>query len=290
MHFTGGNPLYLKIIADAFLRTHTPPELAETLEQLLIESSGVLNQRFSGYLNRIINTKLSTDYLTMLYSIAAGRNKIKDIAHIMHKQKKEIVSRINYLLEEDIITRNGDFLKITDRVFAFWLKFVYHQKQNSLAFDEQSQKEKFREGLAQMTKDFSLNCRKPLTERMTELLRLFEDEVLQIEKKKVRLNHFREVKYLELNRRGLNDCLICRSNESIWIIAIKPESLCEEDIMEFSKECKRYRHKSQRRIIVTLRDIDMNTRLRALEEKIWTWDLSSLNQIMDYFAKPWVMV
>jgi Ni2+-binding GTPase involved in maturation of urease and hydrogenase len=289
VHFTGGNPLYLKIITDALLRTHTP-ELAEALEQLLIESSGVLNQRFSGYLGRILNTKLSTDYLTILYSIAGGRNKIKDIAHIMHKQKKEILSRINYLLEEDAITRNGDFLKITDRVFAFWLRFVYHQKQNSLAFDEQSQKEKFREGLAQMTKDFSLNCRKPLTERMTELLRLFEDEVLQIEKKKVRLNHFREVKYLELNRRGLNDCLICRSNESIWIIAIKPDSLCEEDILEFSKECKRYRHKSQRRIIVTLRDIDMNTRLRALEEKIWTWDLASLNQIMDYFAKPWVMV
>jgi len=46
----------------------------------------------------------------------------------------------------------------------------------------------------------------------------------------------------------------------------------------------------QRRIIVTLQDeIDANTKLRALEEKIWTWDIHSLNQILDLFSKPWVI-
>ncbi len=37
---------------------------------------------------------------------------------------------------------------------------------------------------------------------------------------------------------------------------------------------------------ITLKEVEPNARLKALEEKIWTWDLNSLNQIMDLFSKP----
>ena len=72
-------------------------------------------------------------------------------------------------------------------------------------------------------------------------------------------------------------------------MAIKSDALTEQDIAEFAKECKRYHHKSQRKIMVTLKEVDPNARLRALEEKIWTWDLNSLNQILDLFSKPRVI-
>jgi len=65
--------------------------------------------------------------------------------------------------------------------------------------------------------------------------------------------------------------------------------LTETDITEFSRECKKYRHKLQRKIIVTLGDVDANTRLRAMEERIWTWDVNSLNQMLDLYSKPWVI-
>jgi len=125
---------------------------------------------------------------------------------------------------------------------------------------------------------------------LTELLRQFGDERIQIERKKIRLNHFREIKPLEFNNRNLKEGIICRSNESLWIFAFKYDFLTEDDIAEFSRECKKYRHKLQRKIIVTFRDIDQNSRLKALEEKIWTWDLNSLNQIMDLFSKPRIIV
>jgi hypothetical protein len=41
--------------------------------------------------------------------------------------------------------------------------------------------------------------------------------------------------------------------------------------------------------MVTLKEVDPNARLRALEEKVWTWDLNSLNQILDLFSKPRVI-
>ena len=110
--------------------------------------------------------------------------------------------------------------------------------------------------------------------------------MIQMERKRLRLTHFREIKALEFNNQSLREGVIGRSHDDLWIIAFKHGLLTEEDIAEFAKECKKYRHKLQRKIIVALQDIDTNTRLRALEEKVWTWDLNNLNQILDLFSKP----
>ncbi len=221
--------------------------------------------------------------------VASGRNRIKAIAHILHKQKKELSVRVNYLLELDAITRSGDFLKVSDRLFAYWMRFVYQEKMRSLSYDSKSQKEKFRDSIEELIQDFLKQSQKPLSNRVFELLQLFEDDLMQIERKKIRLNHFREVKPLVFNYRFLKDGLLGRSSDSLWIMGIKADALTEQDIADFSKECKKYHHKSQRKIIVTLREIDPNARLRALEEKVWTWDLNNLNQILDLFSKPRVI-
>lgn len=307
VHFTGGYPLYLEIISDALINTSqfTPLEkcdnkigvrnslmgfnLADILENLLFDSSGILNQKFSNYIKRFLDLPYSNDYISILYLISSGKNKIKDIAHILRKQKKELNLRVNHLLELDTITRSADFLKINDRIFSFWLKFVYQEKLHSLTFDAKNQKARFRDNIAGMVQDFYLSIQKSIRERMTELLYLFEDEMIQIERKKIRLNHFREIKSLEFNNRNFKEGLLGRSGDSLWIMAFKQGVLTEDDITEFAKECKKYRHKLQRKIMVTVKDIDTNTRLKALEEKIWTWDIDNLNQILELFSKPWVI-
>ena len=289
IHFTGGYPLYLEIITEALLKSNQS-SLSGMLENLLFDASGVLNQRFSNYLKRFLDNPFSQDYISILYLISSGHNKINDIPHILHKQRKELALRINHLLELDTITRSGDFLRINDRVLSFWLKFVYQEKLHSLTFDAKNQKALFKDKIEGMIQEFLLNAKKPIVERMTELFRLFEDEIIQIERKKLRLTHFREIKPLEFNNRGLKDGLICRSNESLWIMAFKHDLLTEEDITEFVKECRKYRHKLDRKIIVAFQDIDVNARLRALEEKIWTWNIDNLNQILDLFSKPRVIV
>lgn len=289
--FTGGYPLYLELICDAlcFRRGDISVELADILEGLLFDTSGILNQRFSNYIKRFLDQAEANDYISILYLISSGNNRIKDIAHILRKQKKELNSKINYLLQLDAITRSGDFLKVSDRLFAYWMRFVYQEKIGSLTFDARSQKERFRDGVKGLIQDFLKNCKKPLAGRVYELMQLFEDDLMQIERKKIRLNHFREIKPLEFKHRLLKDGLLGRSSEALWIMAIKPGALTEQDIAEFAKECKRYHHKSQRKIMVTLKEVEANARLRALEEKIWTWDLSSLNQIMDLFSRPRVI-
>lgn len=287
--FTGGSPMCLEIITDAILNSKET-SLSQLLEGLLFDSLGIFNERFSNCIKRLQDFKNSNDYISILYLIASGRNRLKDISQILRKPKNEIMPRVNFLLELDTITRSADFLKINDRVFGFWLRFVYQERLNSLTFDARNQKTKFRDRIEEIIQEFMAAASRPLLDRMNELLRLFEDETIQLERKKVRLNHFREVKPLEFGGRSLKDGILGRSNDYLWIVAVKQGFLTEEDIIDFMKECKKYKQKPQRRVLVTLNDIDTNARLRAMEEKIWTLDVNNLNQIFDLYCKPRVIV
>ncbi|MFH1228790.1 MAG: ATP-binding protein, partial [Planctomycetota bacterium] len=157
VHFTGGYPFYLEVIAEAMLNARQS-ELADLLESLFFDASGILNQRFSNYIKRFLDSGHGNDYLSILYLIASGSNKIKDIAHILKKQKKEFDIRMNRLLELDTVTRSGDFLKINDRIFGFWLRFVYQEKLHALTFDAQRQKAKFRDNISELIQDFLANA------------------------------------------------------------------------------------------------------------------------------------
>lgn len=285
VHFTGGYPFYLQVISDALLKINQP-NLTQILEDLFFLPSGILHQRFSSYLKRFLDSPHSQDYISILYLISGGHNKLKDIAHILHRLKKDLLLKINHLLELDAVTRSGDFLKINDRVFSFWLKFVYREKLNSLTFDAKSQKALFRENIDGMIEEFLAHAQKPIVDRAMELLRLFEDETMQMEKKKIRLTHFKEIKPLEFNSSSLKEGLLGRSSDTVWIMGFKQGLLTEEDVAEFTKECRKYRQKMQKKIIIAFRDIEANARLKALEEKVLTWNVDNLNQILDLFSKP----
>jgi hypothetical protein len=98
VNFTGGCPFYLEVILDTLAKA-SHNAVADILEKLLYDASGILNQRFSNYLKRFMDLGHSDDYISILHLISSGRNKVKDIAHILKKQSKELNIRINRLLE-----------------------------------------------------------------------------------------------------------------------------------------------------------------------------------------------
>jgi hypothetical protein len=289
VHFTGGYPFYLDIISGMLLKSGKD-SLSVILEELLFAPAGLLNMRFSNYLKQFTGAPLSQDYLSLLYLVSSGQNRINDLVHLLHKPKKEVLARVNHLVETDTILRSGDFLSVNDRVFGFWLKFVHRQKERALTFDAKNQKAVFTAGIEEMIGEFLRDSQKDVVERVSELLQLFSDDTILMEKKRLRLERFREIKMLNFPAKGLKEGLLGRSQDSVWIMAFKNELITEDDIVDFARECKKYRHKLQRKIIVSLKSIDTNARLRAMDEKIWTWDLGSLNRLLDVFSRPRIIV
>jgi hypothetical protein len=301
IHFSGGFPFYLEIVSDQILKSIINNKdglwnqdlLTHMLEELLFKEAGILNQRFSNYLKPFWQQPDSRqDYISILYSIANGHNLIKDITHVVRRQKKDILTKVNRLVELDILCKNGDFYRINDRIFGFWLKFVSQDKNEALNLDARTRQQTFRKRIELMIEEFVMDSHKPLIERATELLRLFRNEAVYLDRKRLRLLHFREIKPLRFKRKHINQGIICRSNDALWIIAIKKDIITEEDIAEFSRECKKYRHqRMQNKVIITATEgINTNAHLKALEEKILTWDLSKLNLLFDLFNKPRVIL
>ncbi len=299
INLSGGLPFYLEVIAAALCKIKsqdiddnqiTKKELIDALEDLLFEETGVLNQRFYNYLKNLFDWHPNQDCVCLLYGISAGHNRIKDMVQLLRRQKKEIIKNLNHLLELDVIARNGDFFKINDRLFGFWLEFVHQKKIGALNFNAEIQKSAFRDGIEAMYKEFYIESQKPFGERIVELLHLFENEGVYIEKRRLKLISFREIKSLKFNSPNIKEGLIGRSVDTLWIIAIKDDSITEDDIIEFSKECKKYRQRKQRKIFIAPLDVDINVRLKALEEKIWTWNLSNVNLLCDLFSRPAIIV
>ena len=285
-HFTGGNPFYLQVLCDGVSAAGQNAGLIQILESLLFDTTGILHQRFSNYLKKYEDMANGQDYAAILHHVSSGNNKIKDIAHSMRRVKSDIAARASYLIETDALRKSGDFLLVSDRVFGFWLKFVYQEKMNSVTCDSESQKAVFKKRLETMFQEFAVYSGKPVAQRIAELFRLFSDERVQMERKSLKLSRFREVKHLEFGSSRLRDGLLCRSNDCIWVLVMGSEGVTEEDISEFSRECRKYRNKLQRKILVTTGDLDHNSHLKAMDEKIITWDLNRVNQLLDLFSKP----
>ena len=289
VHFTGGSPFYLTAVSEAVIKS-PGAGLVDILEKLMCEPCGILFQKYSAVMQKLSSAACGRDYVQLAHSIAGGHNKIRDLGHLLGKKRAELNNRIAYLLDNDIVLKAGEFLQFTDRMFGFWLKFVHRGKNLSFSPDDKTQKEEFRSRLKEDISAFIKDTRKPVQERVTELLGLFQDDVIQIERRKIRLAQFREIKPLEFGAGGVRDGVIGRSGDALWIMGFKNEPVTEDDITAFAKECRKYRNKLDKKILVALHDVETNARLRALEEKIITWNLENINQLFDIFHRPRVVV
>ncbi|MCM8799552.1 MAG: hypothetical protein NC900_02315 [Candidatus Omnitrophica bacterium] len=299
INLSGGIPFYLDTIASSICKMKSQDILDNSvekeliwnaLEELFIEEIGTLNQRFYNYLKDLQEQGIDKESIKLLIYLYEGYNKLKDISMIMRKEKNKILKSFNYLLELGVVNKNGDFFKINDRMFNIWLKFVYEKRVSVLNWTEQALKDSFRKELDRLYNEFITSAHKDVSERIRELMSLFENECVYIDRKKIKLINFREIKPLKFNALPFKDGLIGRSTDSVWLIAIKDGLITEEDIVNFSDECKKFRYKSKRKIMISSNRIDTNVKLKAMEEKVLAWDIKNINLLFELFNRPLIVI
>ena len=292
---TGGQPFYLQVICKELLRLAqsyhnqviTLSMLSRCLDNLLHYEWGILNRYFISHLNKINQGKSNHLSLSIILSIARGKRRINDITSYLHKQKIIILQKINRLLELDILSKNGNFYYLTDKMFNFWLKFIYLKKIESVTnFDiAHSTSSSFEVEIQKIMGNFIRTSEKAISERLAELFNLFENESVQMNGYKYRLFRFKEINPIIFRGVDNNRGLIAHSKNILWLIIFKENFLKEEDVVKFIAECKNYKYKPQRRIIVSISETDTNAKLKALQEKIWIWSLADLNLFLSLHDK-----
>ncbi len=293
--FSEGNPFYLDILsnklkekAKEFNRMEiTPGLISQAFNSLIYDSKGILNQYFTSILSYNLNGADYSNFLPILLSASERGNRISDISRATNRQSKIITKQINCLVDKDLLTKVGVFYRIQDKLFRFWLKLVYRRKSLSLTADPATESEEFSKEIEDGILVFSQETKRRLTERIIELFKSFRNEIIMIQNKFFKFWHFEEVHSWPLG--DLQDCIIARYKDGCWACLIKKEKIDEAQIQDFFNFCKKSKYKIRRAIIISCKELDLNTRLMALEKKIWIWHLSDLNVILDLYGKQQIV-
>lgn len=299
INFTGGNPFYLRLVAekiselikDEFSIDVTLPILVECMKLLLFDVWSPLNKHFLNYIERLTSGKNNKIYIDILLAIANGKRKINEITDSVHKDKKDMSLNINRLLELGFISRNINSYYIHDKMFIFWLRYVFQKNLFSVSQDPEQAESLFTMNTEELIRNFVEISEKETSDRIVELFNLFTAETLQLDGHRYRFSSFREVKPIIFNKKD-NSVLkgaMAYSRDSIWFILLKEDRFVEEDVMLFLSECRKHKSSPQKRIIISLGETDSNAKLRALKEKIWVWDLADLNTVFNLYDRPFIV-
>ena len=298
--FTGGRPLYLDILAQELVSLSSiykqqevyAPLVAQAVENMIFSRWGALSRHFELMIGRITVGKANRLVSDLLLSVAEGCYRLKDIAACFSAVKPALLTqKLNYLVEEDILEKNGGHFHIKDKLFRYWIKYVFFKRLRSIELEPGQLKKDFREEMTRAINDFHVTSRKDLSSRVADLLRCFDNDQLSLKGRKYKVPVFRDVKPLRLQQCGGSFCDVLRAetDDGPWLLVLRKEPLLEMDINVVTQEARNMGFKPQRCVIVSLSELDDGVKLRALEERMWIWNEPELNSLMNLFDKPYIV-
>ncbi len=293
--FTGGNPFYLDVIsqsikdmlARAIFKRITKEILIQSLEKTIFNSKGCISQYLNNSLEAVQRKKSSQNYISLLLAVANGLFRLKDISRAVKKRTGDTSRHLSELVEANILYKNGSFYKFVDKMFGFWLKFVYQKKRSAIISYVPDRISIFNGEMEELINGFISQEKKELTERVSGLLNLFNNESVFISDKEYRLPSFSsvDIKSFENGKAYI----LAKALKRYWLVSISPEELKDIDIMEFVEHCKALKLKIKTRLLIASSGIEMNAHLMAKEENIWTWDLDTLNHLLALYGRDGIV-
>ncbi|HLF18165.1 MAG TPA: ATP-binding protein [Candidatus Omnitrophota bacterium] len=297
--FTGGHPLYLELICREMISLSAlhnqmevyMPILAQAVENTLFDRWGVLSRHFELLVNEMFTGKGNRTMSELLISLANGHHKLEDLANDLGLKRVVLIKKMNNLLEKSIVVKNGKFYYYKDKLFKYWVKYVYQKRMKDVELAPDKQQRMFKEEFQAHIESFKLATRQDFSSRVVDLLHCFDNESLHLKGRKYRLPQFREiVPFRTRDENGLYlDFIKAKTDDAVWFIVTKKDHLSEGELDLIMAEARKIANKSQRCLIISLSDLDENARLRALQEKFWIWNEGELNALLTLFDKPYIV-
>ncbi|MBU1862055.1 MAG: hypothetical protein KKH94_00095 [Candidatus Omnitrophica bacterium] len=292
---TDGHPFYLSVIVKELQRCAvsrnnvvTDEVIIDVLTQLLFQPEGQLQQHILLELSSLHKGCQFYVYLNILLAIATGRKKIRTIARFVEKSKEETKKGLQRLVDGQLIKRSGSLYCVKDAFLRFWLKYVFYRQFVSLGICRGEHEEAFRRDMFDLIDSSCHEEHKELSKRIEELLRTFCNDVIEVNKKRIKCPSFSEVYLRPTNGRIYP--VYAKAPNTRWLCQVADKSVDEEDVQTLVAESKKMRKKINRRILITPHGINLNAKLMAKQAKIMIWNLRNLNFVFDLYDKPKVII
>ncbi len=300
VNFTGGSPLYLKVIVQELMNLcafHQQneifvPLLAQAIENVIFHPWGVLNQHFEITVNQLcFSNKTNRAMSSILLALAYGHHKLREVTQEVGLKPQVLNQRLSRLTELGMVEKNGHAFYFPDKLFKYWIKYVFQKRLRLLDPLSDRPPREFQDEFKELVASFQIISNKDLSSRIVELLYCFDNASIHLNGRRYKLPVFREVVLIPMkNPESENlDILKASSPEGIWLIGLKKENLCENDVNAFLSATKTLEPKPQRRILISLSDLDETTRIKALEERMWIWNEKEINALLGFYDKPFIV-
>jgi len=297
--FTGGHPLYLNLISKELLRLGAihkqegvfRPLLLQAIEDTIFDRWGVLSRHFELIVNNLCQGKGNCLVASLLITLANGKYKIAEMTADIGIKRTHLLQRITKLMEIGVVVKNGNFYHFQDKLFKYWVKYVFQKRLKAISLDDEKLKEKFREELEEALNHFERVSKKDFSDRIIELLHCFDNEAYRLNGRKYKLPLFREITPLKMEsgEGKVFDVIKAATASEVWFLVLEQHRIAEDDLMVFLAESQKYEERPQKKIIISLNDLEQNARLKALQERMWIWSESELNTLLNLYDKPYIV-
>ncbi len=288
-----GSPFYLEALADRFSELVASKDnkrgdkecLLDAFAELVYESEGVLNQYFTNNVNFFLEKKNRKQFIPVLLSLAKGMSTVKALQRDLGRADKDLGKKLQRLQEMDLVYNSGVFYKISEKLFEYWLKYVYSLKTKSM-IDEMDIK--YLEFKRLIEEDYENYCQFASKKAVDVIMDLFGS--FRGEKIRVSMNCRKMPKFDSLKAEGISKNVFEITGSIAnkrWICRIKQGDITDEhDIYNlWDQKAANEKLKTARKIFIPLKGIEQNAFLLAKEQNIWVWDTEELNRILRLFGK-----
>ncbi len=296
--FTGGHPLYINILSQELIYLSGgyrqeeiyAPIVTQAIESVVFNPWGVISRHFELCMNDLSRGKAQGVVSSMLIALAEGKHKVADLALHLNMKAPQVNQRINALLQADIIEKNGNYFHIKDKLFRYWIKYVYERRLKAVDLEPGRVRKQFKEEINKALNDFQMIARKDLSTRMVDLLNKFDSESFQLAGRRYKLSAFRDITPLKLRVGAGNffDAVQAQGEDGGWLVVLKKDPVHDNDLNGLLEEIKKMSPKPQRCVIVSLSGLDDSAKVRALQEKLWIWNEEELNTLMHLYDEPYI--
>lgn len=296
--FTGGYPLYLHLICNELVSLSVLhgqdevfiPVLAQAVENTIFNRWGLISRHFELMVQELAAGKGNQIIPALLMSLANDKHKADDLCAELGFKKNQVAGKINRLKEEGVIFKNGNFYYFRDKLLKYWIKYIFQPRLKDMGGDPQQRRERFHQELQSCVENFNATSAKDLPLRIMELLYCFDNEAFDLNGRKYKLPVFREIVPWKIsNEQGQSlNVIKALTNEDVWLIAVKGENVSEAEVSALLEESRKNAPKPQRHLIISLKTLDENTRLKALQERCWIWNEDEINALLTLFNKPYI--
>ena len=297
--FTGGHPLYLDLLCRELYNLSAIhgqtevylPLLAQAVENTLFDRWGVISRHCELLIKDLYKGRENQWVGPLLISLANGHHKIETLMTDLKFTRYVLTQRLNRLVDQAVVIRNGTSYFVKDKLFRYWIKYVYQKRLRDVEFSNDKQKQAFREEFQRAVDHFKVHSRQDFPARIADLLHCFNNDSFDLNGRKYRLPVFNRIEPAKLRSANgtFMDSILAHSNEGTWLIAVKKENLMESDVANFLSGAKELTIKPKRCIFVSLTNLDEQARLKALQERCWVWNERELNTLLTVFDKPFII-